>query len=148
MSEDATLRLSFRPEARLPDMRKRDSWRGFSVEYSRIIGASEFSFSFSGTRQYLCLHDLLLSDGKVVADGLRPIQRRDLRNNLTFLPRGCSVAGFAAPVDRTNSFTALSFSARRSPSRRSGRTGRPTALPWSISTTGVCVRHSRRCAPS
>lgn len=109
MSKDATLQLSFRPEARLPDLHKRESWRGFSIEYSRITGASDYSFKFTGSRQYLCLHDLLLSDGKVVVDGQRPIQRRDLRNSLTYLPQGCSVSGFAAPVDRTNSFTAFYF---------------------------------------
>ncbi|MFN3549217.1 MAG: helix-turn-helix domain-containing protein [Mesorhizobium sp.] len=109
MSRDATLQLTFRSEARLPDVHKTENWRGFSIEHSRISGASDYSFSFTGRRQYLCLHDLLLSDGKIVVDGLRPIQRRDLRNNLTYLPRGCSASGFAAPVDRTNSFTAFYF---------------------------------------
>ncbi len=109
MDRDATLQLSFRPESRLPDLHKTESWRGFSVEFSRIGGASEYSFSFSGTRHYLCLHDLLLSDGKIVVDGMRPIQRRDLRNNLTFLPSGCSAAGYSAPADRANSFTAFYF---------------------------------------
>lgn len=109
MGRDATLQLSFRPESRLPDLHRTESWRGFSVEFSRIAGASEYSFSFSGTRHYLCLHDLLLSEGKIVVDGMRPVQRRDLRNNLTYLPGGCSAAGYSAPVDRTNSFTAFYF---------------------------------------
>jgi AraC family transcriptional regulator len=109
MGTDARLQISFQREARLPDLHRTEHWRGFSVDYSRIGGASEYSFSFTGERNYLCLHDLLLSDGNVVVDGLRPIQRRDLRNNLTYVPTGCSVSGFAAPVDRVNSFIAFYF---------------------------------------
>ena len=111
MGRDATIQFSFEPAARLPDLHKKSHWRGFSVEYSRIGGSSAYGFSFAGNRQYLCLHDLLLSDGELIADGLRPIQRRDLRNNLTYLPRGCAVSGFAAPIERTNSFTAFYFDA-------------------------------------
>ena len=109
MSKDARLQISFRAEARLPDVHRTESWRGFSVEYSRINGSSEYGFDFSGARHYLCLHDLLLSDGKMVVDGMRPVHRRDLRNNMTFLPRGCSASGFSAPVDRANSYTAFYF---------------------------------------
>ncbi|WP_187968023.1 AraC family transcriptional regulator [Aquibium microcysteis] len=109
MNRDAMLQFSFRPEARLPDVHRTESWRGFSVEFSRINGASEYSFSLTCDRHYLCLHDLLLSDGSMVVDGMRPIQRKDLRNNMTYLPRHTSISGFAAPVDRTNSFTAFYF---------------------------------------
>jgi len=109
MGRDARLQFSFQREARLPDLHRTESWRGFSVDFSRIGGASEYNFSFTGERHYLCLHDLMLSDGSLVVDGLRPIQRRDLRNNLTYVPKGCSASGFAAPIDRINSFVAFYF---------------------------------------
>jgi AraC family transcriptional regulator len=109
MSNDPSLKLSFRPEAALPDMHRISRWRGFSVEHSRITGPSDYTFSWTGDSHYLCLHDLLLADGRLVVDGLRPVSRRDLRNNMTYIPKGCGVTGSAAPVDRTNSFTALYF---------------------------------------
>ncbi len=120
MSNDPGIQLSFRPTANKPDLHRTSRWRGFSVEHSRITGPSDYTFSWTGDSHYLCLHDLLLAEGRLVVDGLRPVTRRDLRNNLTYVPKGCGVSGAAAPVDRTNSFTALYFD----PDAISAETGR------------------------
>lgn len=85
------------------------SWHGFAVEHVGLDSPDAYSFRWRGDSHYLALHDLLLEDGGSIVDELRPDSTRDLRNSITFLPGGCSIEGWAKPVDRPNSFTALYF---------------------------------------
>ncbi|MEX0404286.1 AraC family transcriptional regulator [Aquibium sp. LZ166] len=109
MKDDSVLLLKFQTPGTSPEARKRLSWRGFSVEHTSISDPTPYSFEVSGERHYLALHDLVLDEGEMKVDGLAPIEGRDLRNRLTYMPRHCRATGFAVPRARENSFTTLYF---------------------------------------
>lgn len=45
----------------------------------------------------------------MMVDNLAPIDARDIRDTMTYLPPGCMVSGWSATSERTNSFTILYF---------------------------------------
>ncbi|WP_157801233.1 AraC family transcriptional regulator [Sphingobium sp. LB126] len=45
----------------------------------------------------------------MLIDGLPRLHQTDLRDTLTFAPRGCTIHGWSKPTARKNSFTALYF---------------------------------------
>ncbi|SDC05880.1 AraC family transcriptional regulator [Sphingomonas sp. YR710] len=92
------------PLARLP----RD-WRGFSAEYVDFTSDAPFEFRNLGDSHYLALHDIALRDGELKIDGLTRRNTLDLRDTITFVPRGCEVSGWSDPVERSNSFVAMYF---------------------------------------
>ncbi|APH73535.1 helix-turn-helix domain-containing protein [Aquibium oceanicum] len=109
MEENPVLQLKFEIPGTSPEAKRRLSWRGFSVEHTRISDPTPYSFEVSGELHYLALHDLILDEGEMKVDGLPPIEGRDLRNRLTYMPRHCRATGFATPKARENSFTTLYF---------------------------------------
>jgi AraC family transcriptional regulator len=82
---------------------------GFSAEYVAIPGSSEFSYKWTGTSHYVALHDLRLTDGETSIDDIGTIRQLDLRERLTFVPKGCEVSGWSRVSDRVNTFTALYY---------------------------------------
>jgi AraC family transcriptional regulator len=109
MDEVQALSLKFKKPDRRPDMQRTVKWSGIVCEHTRISNQSDYAFSLTGSTHYLALHDLVLADGSMLVDGLKPVAGGDLRNKLTYLPPQCSITGWASPVDRTNSFTVLYF---------------------------------------
>ncbi|RYE45756.1 MAG: AraC family transcriptional regulator, partial [Hyphomicrobiales bacterium] len=68
-----------------------------------------YEFRKGGTSHYLALHDMVLNDGELRIDGLPRQHTRNLRDTITFVPKGCAIEGWCAPVERANSFTVLYF---------------------------------------
>lgn len=108
MLSRASLELAFeggaRPIARVP----RD-WSGFSAEYVQLSSDAPFEFKSRGESHYLALHDIALRDGELRIDGLPVLHNRDLRDTITFVPKGCGIEGWSHPAPRSNSFVAMYF---------------------------------------
>ncbi len=102
------LRLTFPAEGkalRLPDAK----WRGCSAETVLVPSSEPYEFAHTGDQHYLALHDIQLSDGELRVDTLDTVRELDIRGTLTFVPKGCSLSGWAKPTRRENRFTALYF---------------------------------------
>lgn len=104
-----TLQMDFRSEVVHPIAIEPRSWRGFQIDHVCLETDEAYDFHSAGECHYLALHNLTLVDGELELDGLAPIRRTDLRDTLTFAPRGCTIKGWAKPTARANSFTALYF---------------------------------------
>ncbi len=109
MDDVEALSLKFKKPGRRPDMHRSAKWSGIVCEHTRISHQSDYAFAFTGSTHYLALHDLILADGGMLVDSLKPVPGGDLRNKMTYVPPQCSITGWASPVDRTNSFTVLYF---------------------------------------
>lgn len=109
MQQDHELSLQFENESRRAETFVARTWRGFSIQFSRLMLPSEYAFSWQGSTHYLAWHDLVLLDGEMVVNGGRPVPGGDLRDKMTFVPSGEALSGWAKPADRLNAFTVLSF---------------------------------------
>jgi AraC family transcriptional regulator len=90
--------------------RRPERWRGCSAEHVVLPPTDKgVSFDLTGETHYLALHDIQLRDGETVIDGLGANHTRDLRDTITFVPKGRRGMGWLLPEARTNSFTALHF---------------------------------------
>ncbi|MFM2278941.1 MAG: hypothetical protein RLZZ444_1172, partial [Pseudomonadota bacterium] len=85
------------------------NWRGISVQFSRLKLPTEYEFQWDGNCHYLAYHDLILNDGEMEVLGEKPIAAKDLRDKMTYVPKGQTINGWAAPADRMNAFTVVSF---------------------------------------
>ena len=81
------------PDARNPFLVKRMSWSWFSAEFIRIQ-PTEFEFRLKADAAYLALHDSVRSDGETTIDGGSRSTLTDLRDRLTFLPKGAYAGGW------------------------------------------------------
>lgn len=81
------------PDARNPFLVKRMSWSWFSAELIRIQ-PTEFEFRLKADATYLALHDSVRSDGETTIDGGSRSTLTDLRDRLTFLPKGAFAGGW------------------------------------------------------
>ncbi|WP_137155860.1 AraC family transcriptional regulator [Rhizobium sp. FKL33] len=109
MNEKAELQLEFQEPGKPVETHRAQNWRGVSVQYSRLKLPREYDFKWDGACQYLAYHDLVLLDGEMEVVGDRPISGGDLRDKMTFVPKGQSLSGWAKPADRMNSFTVVCF---------------------------------------
>ena len=89
-----------------PDI-NRAYWPGLSVEQARISKPLELAYRFQGHIHYLALHDIVRTDGETTIDGFARSVRRDLRDTLTFVPKGASVEGWTKFKDRCSSMLAI-----------------------------------------
>jgi AraC family transcriptional regulator len=112
MNSRDTLRLDFPRSQRRPVSLEPRSWRGFRAERIVLESDEPYEFHTLGRTHYLALHDMRLDDGELHIDGLAPVRRADLRDTLTYAPRGCTIAGWAKPRRGHNSFTAFYFEPR------------------------------------
>jgi len=83
--------------------------KGFSAEYVVLTSDSPYEFKSRGDDHYLAFHDLKLRDGELKIDSLPVIRERDLRDSITFVPKGCGFEGWSHPEARHNSFLAMHF---------------------------------------
>lgn len=109
MNSAATLHLDFGQAIEPPVRHAPRSWRGFAVEQVVLETPEAYDFRAVGDLHYLALHDMTLADGELMVDGLAPIARTDLRDTMTFAPKGCAIEGWAKPSLRRNSYTAFYF---------------------------------------
>lgn len=109
MDKLAELELEFRDPEQPVETHAANSWRGLSVQYSRLKLPAEYDFKWDGSCHYLAYHDLLLLDGEMEVLGDKPIAGGDLRDQMTFVPEGHQIAGWAKPADRMNAFTVICF---------------------------------------
>lgn len=103
------LQLDFKDASPLPEIYTAKSWRGVSVQYSRLKLPAEYEFKWDGESHYLAHHDLILTDGEMEVLGERPVASRDLRDQMTYAPAGQTINGWAKPADRVNAFTVVCF---------------------------------------
>ena len=72
-----------------------------------ISKPQELAYRFQGHTHYLALHDIVRTDGETIIDGFARSVRRDIRNTLTFVPKGASVEGWSKYKDRRSSVLAI-----------------------------------------
>jgi AraC family transcriptional regulator len=109
MDSRVSLELAYATPADPPAARLPRDWCGFSAEFVRLQGDTPFAFKSRGESHYLALHDISLRDGELRVDGLPLLRTRDLRDTITFVPRGCGIEGWSQPEQRANSFVAMYF---------------------------------------
>lgn len=66
-------------------------------------------YKLTGSAHYIALHDMSLTDGETRLDESAPVHFLDLRDRLTYLPRGCGISGWSKLANRRHSFVALHF---------------------------------------
>jgi AraC family transcriptional regulator len=109
MASRVSLDMAFDTSTPQPVKRAPRDWSGFSAEYVELVSSEPYEFSSRGESHYLALHDIALRDGELRIDGLPTLQTRDLRDTITFVPKGCGIEGWAHPDVRPNSFIAMYF---------------------------------------
>lgn len=109
MDTQHELQLEFRDIERPVEEHGIKSWRGISVQHSRLKLPLEYEFQWDGGSHYLAYHDLILLDGEMEVAGNTPINGGDLRGRMTFVPQGQGLTGWAKPADRVNEFTVVCF---------------------------------------
>ena len=82
-------------------------WPGLSAELVRISKPQELAYRFLGHTHYLALHDIVRTDGETTIDGFARSVRRDIRDTLTFVPKGASVEDWSRFKDRRSSVLAI-----------------------------------------
>lgn len=85
------------------------SWKGFSVECTKLHGARAFEYAWQGNANYLALHDIALVDGEIAIENEFRANRLDLRNRLTFVPHEMRVAGWSQLAGEEQGYTAVFF---------------------------------------
>lgn len=101
--------LDFRDEERPADRRRILTWRGMSAEYVSIQGEREFEYRLGGSDHYLAIHDLKKLDGESIVTDAKPVRLLDVRDRITYLPKGSGISGWSRLAPRTNFFTALYY---------------------------------------
>lgn len=101
--------LSFHEDAPRPDMAFRKQWTGFLFDSVTIATPRSFDYSWHGESHYLALHDIVLSDGEIDLSGEARATQKDLRNRLTFAPKGVEVKGWSKILRPDQSYTAVVF---------------------------------------
>lgn len=109
MSSRAPLEITYDKPSAQPALRKPHDWQGFSAEYVELASDMPYDFKSCGESHYLALHDVTLRDSELRIDGLSKLSTRDLRDTITFVPKGCGIEGWCAPDARRNNFIAMYF---------------------------------------
>lgn len=105
----ALLEMAFRTPVPPPVARAQRNWGGFSAEYVKLTSDAPYEFRNRGERHYLALHDITLREGELRIEGLKRLTTRNLRDTITFVPKGCGTEGWCHPEPRGNSFVAMYF---------------------------------------
>lgn len=109
MKDRNDIRLEFRDVESDAEVSTSGSWHGITVQYSRLHLPAEYEFKWDGHSHYIAYHDLILLDGEMEILGEKPISGTDLRDQMTYVPIGHTIEGWARPADRLNSFTVVYF---------------------------------------
>jgi AraC family transcriptional regulator len=83
--------------------------RGFFAESVDVCAGAGFDYQWSGSRHYLALHDIRLRDGEASIDGVHAPHILDLRQTLTFAPKGCQISGWSLTENRNNNYLAFTY---------------------------------------
>jgi AraC family transcriptional regulator len=83
--------------------------RGFFAESVDVGAGAGFDYQWSGSRHYLALHDIRLRDGEASIDGVDAPHIMDLRQTLTFAPKGCQISGWSLTENRNNNYLAFTY---------------------------------------
>jgi AraC family transcriptional regulator len=103
--------VDFRDERPAPDERRLMKWHGVVADHLTVGGPQECDYRWVGTSDFLVLHDMRLVDGQVETDDGPAARLLDLRQRMTFIPKGCGVWGWSQFSRRTHAFTAIYFDA-------------------------------------
>lgn len=87
------------------------TWGGIVADHLTMIGPQECDYRWVGTSDFLVLHDMRLADGQVETDDGPAARLLDLRERMTFIPKGCGVSGWSQFSRRTHGFTGIYFDA-------------------------------------
>ncbi len=78
-------------------------WPHLSAERARFSMRQELTYRYQGHRHCLYLADIVRTDGETTIDGFARSLRRDIRDTLTFVPKGASLEGWTKFNDRRSS---------------------------------------------
>lgn len=106
MGNDELLELKASSDATI---RRTASWTGFSLERVTAAAGDSFSYQWTSDLHFCAYHDIVLRDGTIRAGDGKEYYQKDLRNTLTYIPRGVDVSGWSLLTKRKNSFTAIYF---------------------------------------
>lgn len=81
----------------------------YRLEHVATPTGSAYDFTWSGARSYIAWHDIVLEDGEMRGDDLAHTHVKDMRDLLTFFPKGVRAEGWCDQAARPNAFTALYF---------------------------------------
>lgn len=80
------------PEGDVPQFQiQRGYWPGISAQRVTIPKPQEFGTSVQNDRHMLVLHNIVRTDGETIIDGFGRSARHDLRDTLSFVPRGVRI---------------------------------------------------------
>jgi AraC family transcriptional regulator len=104
----ADLELTKRPEGGAIDIEslKRRSWPGITAHFVRFATPLTYDFKVDKSSSYIALHDFYRVDGETFVEGLPRSYVKDMRNRMTFIPRGCEIEGWTQ-LAKVGTFTAL-----------------------------------------
>jgi AraC family transcriptional regulator len=105
----SAVELSSTPPGRRPAQTDVFSAKGIDAHHVTVNGIGGYDFRWKGRSHYLALHDLSHVASETYTDAHTVNRCIDLRGNLTYIPAGCRVWGWAVPHIRKQSFTALYF---------------------------------------
>jgi AraC family transcriptional regulator len=80
-----------------------------TAELVHVAGSVDLQYRLSGVSHYIALHDMTMLDGETRPDETVPVRVLDLRDRMTFLPRGCGISGWSRLTGRRHSFVALHY---------------------------------------
>jgi AraC family transcriptional regulator len=92
-----------------PRQRQFISCAGFEAEHVSLDGTDGFSLRVGGNSHYLAIHDIQHADAEMFFDGVGHVTPRDIRNTITFVPRGFGATGWSKPARRPNTVTVIHF---------------------------------------
>jgi AraC family transcriptional regulator len=96
------------PERDGPDINiNRASWPGLSAEQVSVSNPQVLASRIQCHTHYLVFHDVVRTDGETTIDGFARSVRRDVRDTLTFVPKGVSIEAWSKFKDRRSSVLAI-----------------------------------------
>ncbi|WP_318558136.1 AraC family transcriptional regulator [Pseudorhizobium pelagicum] len=90
-------------------IRRHRSWRGFAVEHVVPAIGDTFEYAWQSDLHFCALHDIVLDDGGIRAGDAAENNQKNLRDSLTYVPKGAAVQGWSQLSQRRNSYTAIYF---------------------------------------
>src|SRR5690349_4407940 len=91
----AQVDVAFRDRGPALGERRLMTWRGIVADHPTIGGPQGCDYRWVGTSDFLVLHDMRLTDGEVATDEGPAVRLLDLRERMTFIPKGCGVSGWS-----------------------------------------------------
>jgi len=87
---------------------KRKSWSGIASQFVRFRLPSEFDFRLANSTNVLVLLNVCRVDGEAAIAGVARSHKKDLRNKITFVPKGAELQGWAR-IEKPSSLIGVYF---------------------------------------